>query len=159
MSTVFVLGAGASIGAKPGGRTAFPSALQLLQRVREIYCEQGGNVCHALTTYLGRFAPLSGLDTSAGRLHPGWDHINVEELYAAIEFESLISDHLLTSFDGPASRVYHVYFSTQYRDAVMHLMQGMYQDWMRTAYSASYGSEAFPYLHDNFFSNRKDGAT
>ena len=38
MSTVFVIGAGASIGAKPGGVTSFPSTFGLLKRVREIVC-------------------------------------------------------------------------------------------------------------------------
>jgi hypothetical protein len=95
MATVFVLGAGASIGAQPGARTQFPSTFELVQRMREVVCEREGSRLPALTVYLWRFAPLPGVDPRADRLDPGWDSLNVEELYAAIEFESRITDHLL----------------------------------------------------------------
>jgi hypothetical protein len=82
MPTVFILGAGASIGAKPDGRTRFPSVVELLERIREIVCERENSYLPALSLYLARFAPIASRG-SLGKLHPDWDRINVEELYAA----------------------------------------------------------------------------
>ncbi|MDO8479649.1 MAG: SIR2 family protein [Candidatus Rokubacteria bacterium] len=152
MSTVFVLGAGASIGAKPGGRTKFPGTNELVERIREIVCEREDSYLPALALYLARFAPVRDITLKAGRLHADWDRTNVEELYAAIEFESRITDHLmLASGDrGSGTQFFQEYFSGPYRDAVTQLLRGPYQDWMRACYSASYGSEPFPHLHENF---------
>jgi len=164
VSTVFVLGAGASIGAKRGGRTGFPSTLELLQRVREIVCDRSNRPLPALTLYLSRYVPARDADSRSGKLHPAWDRINVEELYAAIEFESRITDHLMLGGGekGSGAQFFEEYFPSPYRDAVTGLMRGEYQGWMRTCYSApislgppsggrgAYGSEAFPHLHENF---------
>ena len=152
MSSVFVLGAGASIGARAGGRTKFPGTNELIERIREIVCERDGSYLPALALYLARFAPVRDITLNDGRLHAAWDRTNVEELYAAIEFESRITDHLmLASGDlGSGVQFFQEYFSEPYRDAVTQLLRGPYQDWMRACYSASYGSEAFPHLHENF---------
>jgi len=124
----------------------------VLQCIRELICEKEHATLPALTLYLCRFAPLSGVAPSARVLDVGWDHINIEELYAAIEFESRITDHLLlpAGDKGSESKFFEEYFPTWYRDAVTQLVHGTYQEWMRACYSASYASEAFPHLHENF---------
>jgi hypothetical protein len=99
VSTVFVLGAGASIGAKPGGKTKFPGTNDLVKRIREIICERENSCLPALSLYLARFAPVRDTTLNGGRLHADWDRVNVEELYAAIEFESRITDHLMVASD------------------------------------------------------------
>ncbi len=152
MPTVYVLGAGASIGANTGGKTKFPGTFQLLERVRQVVCERENSLLPALTLYLGRFAPIPGVNSLAGKLHPAWDRINVEELYASIEFESRITEHLMLASGDPGAGVqfFQEYFSEPYQQAVTHLLRGPYQEWMQACYSASYRSEAFPYLHENF---------
>jgi hypothetical protein len=152
MPTVYVLGAGASIGASAMGRTKFPSTFQLLERVRQICCERENSLLPALTQYLSRFAPVQGFDSKAAKLHTNWDRINVEELYTAIEFESRITDHLMleSGDQGSETKFYQEYFSEPYQKAVEFLLRGPYQEWMTACYSASYGSEAWPYLHNNF---------
>ncbi len=151
MSTVFVLGAGASIGASPKGKTRFPATNRIVKCIRETCFEKDSFQLPALALYLTRFSPI-GVNKSEGRLHAGWDAINVEELYAAIEFESRITDHLLlrSAIPGSETQFFQEYFSRPYRAAVTDLMRGHYRDWMRACYSASYGSVAFPNLHENF---------
>ncbi len=151
MPTAFVLGAGASIGARPEG-TKFPNTLQLLERVREVVCERDDRALPALTLYLSRFAPQKGKGLRSGKLQPDWDRINVEDLYAAIEFESRITAHLMlpSGEKGSGTQFYQEYFQEAYQQAVTQLLRGPYRDWMQACYSASYGSEAFPYLHENF---------
>ena len=150
MPTVYVLGAGASIGAKPGGRTGFPSTYELLQRVREILCERDNYICPALAIYLDRFSPTG--DKPSNKLHAKWDHINVEELYASIEFESRITEDLMLGSGRPESSTlfYEEFFSPAYQEVVAKLLDGPYRKWMDLCYSASYGSRHFPYLHENF---------
>jgi SIR2-like domain len=152
MPTVFVLGAGASIGAKPIGRTRFPSTFELIERIREIICKRENSYLPALALYLGRFAPIRGENLNPGKLHCDWDRVNVEELYAAIEFESRITDHLmLESGDhGSSTQFFQEYFTEPYREVVTQLMRGPYEEWTRACYSSSYGSEAFPHMHENF---------
>ncbi|MBM4033156.1 MAG: hypothetical protein FJ291_15425 [Planctomycetes bacterium] len=149
MPTVFVLGAGAPMGATPGG-TRFPSVSQLLERVREAVCGRDNSLLPALTLYLNRFAPAKSMGVPTGKLQTDWDRINVEDLYAAIEFESRISAHLmLPSGDkGSGTRFYQEYFPEPYQQAVTQLLRGPYRGWMETCYSAPYGSEAFPMLFD-----------
>ena len=93
-----------------------------------------------------------GVNPTSGELVQGWDGLNVEELYAAIEFESRITDHLLlpSGDKGSGSQFFEEYFPETYRNTITNLMRGTYQSWMRDCYSASYGSDAFPYLHENF---------
>lgn len=153
MSSVFVLGAGASIGANPAGKpTAFPSVLGLFKAIREIACEEGKRRFPALSVFLGRFAPVAGFDRRLGVLHPNWDGVNVEELYAAIEFEQRLTDHLgLNGGEhGGDRKFYHEYFSDSYQKEVAAVLADHYQAWMEARYSGSYGSKSFPYLHENF---------
>ena len=151
MSSVFVLGAGATIGASPKGRTRFPATNQIVKCIREIYCEKENFLLPALTLYLDRFSPI-GINQSDGRLHSSWDTVNVEELYATIEFESRITDHLLLKnvISGSENQFFQEYFSKPYCTAVTDLMRDHYREWMRSCYSASYGGKAFPNLHENF---------
>ncbi len=106
----------------------------------------------ALAVYLERFAPIGKTTLSAGKLHADWDRINVEELYAAMEFESRITDHLMLASgeQGSGTQFFHEYFPPNYQDSVANLLFGPYKEWMRERYSASYGSKAFPHLHENF---------
>ena len=152
MAIVFVLGAGASIGASPHGKTKFPSVTELMKRIREIVCEEEKSSLPALALYLSRYSPLQTKQVIPTTLNSAWDHINVEELYAAIEFEIRLTDHLmLNSGDkGSGIQLFHEFFSPSYRDAVSQLILGPYADWVSTCYSASYGIMAFPHVHENF---------
>ncbi len=151
MPTVFVLGAGASIGAAPAGRTRFPATNEILKCVRTIFCESGKGPCPALSLFLGRFAPVKG-SLHTGTLHPGFDDINVEELYAAIEFETRITDHLMLSSGdaGSGSQFFQEYFSDQYRHQVDELLAHPHYQVLEQFYSAPNGSRAFPYRHQHF---------
>jgi len=132
--------------------TRFPSTFQLLQRVREIVCDKERSTLPALTLYLSRFAPVRGFDYKAVQLQADWDQINAEELYAAIEFESRITAHLMLESGDPGSgtKFYQELFAEPYQKAVEALLRGPYKQWMTDCYFASYGSEAWPYLHENF---------
>jgi len=142
--TVFILGAGASIGASPNAKTKFPRANEILKVVREVFCEEFGKSLPALYCYLNRYCPTKADVDRNHKLIPLWDSINLEELYGAIEFEKRLTSH------HDCHDAYREFFSENYQREVTDILKKHYTDWTESSYSAPHNLKTFPYIHENF---------
>jgi len=155
MKTVYVIGAGASIGGSSTGvLSGFPAANGILYAIRKMIDKERIQHPQALCTYLSRFSPYDYYATIVSELREEWDSLNIEELYSALEFESRISDDLVQSSglgldSGP---FYNFYFTESYRNRVQNLLEGDYRNHFEERYNAFGISHAFPHLHRHFIS-------
>ena len=152
MATVYILGAGASIGSGGETRTRFPRTEELLRCVRTEVQDVVERPLPALTVFLNRYLPLTGCTPRDGRLHDEWDSVNVEELFSAIEFEARITSHLLHG------KWWDEYFDQGYQKdvrAVVSACDGKPRHFVGEApvygWDQAQSSEGlFPYIHKSF---------
>lgn len=155
MKTVYVIGAGASIGGSSKIRTTgFPTADGIICAIRQMLDRTGKQQPKALCAYLSRLFPCDSKASIVSELRKEWDNLNVEELYSALEFEARISDDLiLPSGSGDeANPFYNFYYSESYRKYVQNLLKNDYYQHFEERYNLYSVSNAFPHLHQCFIS-------
>ncbi len=155
MKTVYIIGAGASIGGSPAvDKTEFPTVDGIIKAIRQMLERDGKQHPPALCTYLSRFSPYNSDATIEPELRQEWDKLNIEELYSALEFESRISDDLVLH-SGPgedSGPFYNFYFTESYRNHIQHLLENNYSHHFEERYNVLGNSHAFPHLHRHFIS-------